>query len=95
MQAVAVIFIFQALQKPNISSAGGRRFQGVDDLATDVCELSASGGSDVYITVKKELSADASGGSDVYYKGDPAVRDKQIKRFFKHKENWSLIIQKT
>jgi hypothetical protein len=70
------IHISGIAKKLNISSAGGSDFKGYD-LATDVCELSASGGSDVYITMKKELSADASGGSDVYYKGDPAVRDKR------------------
>jgi hypothetical protein len=37
--------------------------------------LNASGGSDVYITVNKELNADASGGSDVYYKGNGTVRE--------------------
>ena len=60
----------------NIDASGGSDFKGYD-LATDVCDLSASGGSDVYITVNKELSADASGGSDVYYKGNGTVR--QIK----------------
>ena len=58
----------------DIDASGGSDFKGYD-LVTDVCDLSASGGSDVYITVNKELSADASGGSDVYYKGNGTVRE--------------------
>jgi hypothetical protein len=34
----------------------------------------SSGGSDVQITVNKELNVSASGGSDVYYKGACSVR---------------------
>jgi hypothetical protein len=37
--------------------------------------VEASGGSDVRITVNKELSANVSGGSDVYYKGNGLIRD--------------------
>jgi len=57
----------------NIDASGGSDFKGYE-LAADICDLSASGGSDVYITVNKELSADASGGSDVYYKGSGTIR---------------------
>jgi len=29
----------------------------------------------VYITINKELTAEASGGSDVFYKGDGTIRE--------------------
>jgi hypothetical protein len=58
----------------DIDASGGSDFKGYE-LAADVCNLQASGGSDVYITVNKELSADTSGGSDVFYKGNGAVRE--------------------
>jgi len=41
---------------------------------TEFCDASASGSSDIYITVNKELKATASGASDIIYYGDPAVR---------------------
>ncbi len=39
------------------------------DLVTDYCTVASSGGSDVFITVNKELTGSASGGSDIHYKG--------------------------
>jgi hypothetical protein len=57
-----------------IHASGGSDFKGYD-LVSDICNIEASGGSDVHITVNKELSADASGGSDVYYKGTGLIRD--------------------
>ena len=57
-----------------IDASGGSDFKGYD-LASDICNVEASGGSDVHITVNKELSANASGGSDVYYKGTGMIRD--------------------
>jgi hypothetical protein len=35
--------------------------------------VEASGGSDAYLTVNKQLKAHASGGSDIHYKGRGAV----------------------
>lgn len=58
----------------NIDASGGSDFKGYD-LAADLCNLQASGGSDVYITVNRELTADTSGGSDVFYKGNGMVRE--------------------
>ena len=49
-------------------------FKGYE-LAADMCNLQASGGSDVSVTINKELSADASGGSDVFYKGNGLIRE--------------------
>jgi hypothetical protein len=57
----------------NVDASGGSDFKGYE-LATDVCNLQASGGSDIYITINKELNAEASGGSDVFYKGNGIVR---------------------
>ncbi len=57
-----------------LEASGGSDFKGYD-LAVDMCELGASGGSDIYITVNKEMKADASGGSDIYYKGAGLIRE--------------------
>ena len=57
-----------------IHASGGSDFKGYD-LVSDICDVDASGGSDVHVTVNKELSANASGGSDVYYKGSGMIRD--------------------
>jgi hypothetical protein len=45
-------------------------------LTTDNCYAECSGGSDVTITVNKELEADASGGSDIHYKGSAVIKKK-------------------
>lgn len=45
------------------------------DLVADYCEASASGASDIQITVTKELTASASGASDIYYKGEGITRN--------------------
>lgn len=57
-----------------IDASGGSDFKGYE-LAADICNLHASGGSDIYVTINKELSADASGGSDVFYKGNGLIRE--------------------
>ena len=57
-----------------IDASGGSDFKGYE-LAADICNLQAGGGSDVYVTINKELSADASGGSDVFYKGNGLIRE--------------------
>ena len=62
------------VNKLDIDASGGSDFKGYG-LTTDICNLDASGGSDIYITVNKELSAEASGGSDVYYKGNGTIRE--------------------
>jgi putative autotransporter adhesin-like protein len=56
----------------DINSSGGSDFKGYD-LSSETCKISTSGGSDVYVTVTKKLTAKASGGSDVYYKGTADV----------------------
>lgn len=59
--------------KARISASGGSDVGGYG-LITDVCNVISSGGSDVYITVNKEMDANASGGSDIHYKGNATAR---------------------
>jgi hypothetical protein len=57
-----------------VEASGASDFKGFD-FATDICNVSASGASDIKITVNKELSAHASGASDVRYKGNGVIKD--------------------
>jgi hypothetical protein len=57
----------------NLESSGGGNLKGYD-LVTDNATIHSSGGSDVELTVNKELSVVSSGGSDVRYKGRGVVR---------------------
>ena len=61
------IFISGSAARLSIEAAGGSDFHGYD-LVSEKCDVSASGGSDVHITVNKELNASANGGSDVNYR---------------------------
>ena len=45
------------------------------DLQSDYADVSASGASDINITVNKELKVAASGASDVYYKGTAIIKE--------------------
>jgi hypothetical protein len=45
------------------------------DLLTDMCKITATGASNVRITVNKELNAVATGGSTIFYKGTGLIRD--------------------
>ena len=56
-----------------IDASGGSDLNGFD-LVAETCNASGSGGSDIRITVNKELVADASGGSDIHYRGNASVR---------------------
>lgn len=60
--------------KLDIEASGASKFKGFE-LATDYCSASASGASDIKITVNKELSVHASGASDIDYKGSGVIRD--------------------
>jgi hypothetical protein len=62
--------------KVNISASGGSDFSGYN-LTADYGQVEASGGSDVEITVNKELSARASGASDITYKGTAEVKESK------------------
>lgn len=57
-----------------VDANGGSDFNGFD-LTADTCSVEASGGSDVEITVNKELTARLSGASDLSYKGNGAVKN--------------------
>jgi hypothetical protein len=60
----------------SINTSGGSDFNGYG-LNADVCDVEASGGSDVEITVNKEISARASGASDVSFKGTAAIKQSK------------------
>jgi hypothetical protein len=47
------------------------------DLTVESCEASASGASDIRITVNKELKANATGASSVYYKGEGVISESR------------------
>jgi len=56
----------------SIAANSGSDFNGYN-LIADVCTAKGSSGSDIAITVNKELNAHASSGSDISYKGNPSV----------------------
>jgi hypothetical protein len=58
-----------------VKASGGSDFKG-DDLIAEYAIIDTSGGSDVTLTVNKEMAAEASGGSDVNYKGNPVIKYK-------------------
>src|SRR5580658_2605055 len=70
----ADVFVSGSAAQLNVHASGGSDFHGYD-LAVDNCQASASGGSDVYVTVNKQLDASASGGSDIHYKGNGSIRE--------------------
>lgn len=60
--------------KLKVDASGASEFSSFE-LYADVCDVQASGASEVKITVQKELYIQASGASDIYYKGDASVRE--------------------
>ena len=68
------IVISGSAKSIKIDVSGGSDFRG-SDFVVENCDIEASGGGDVSITVNKELSATASGGSDIRYKGTGLIRD--------------------
>ncbi len=58
----------------DIEASGASNFKGYE-LVTKTCNASASGASDIKITVNKALSAHASGASDVKFKGNGSLKD--------------------
>jgi hypothetical protein len=67
-------YVSGTAQTLHVHTTGGSDYHGYD-LAADNCDVEASGGSDIYLTVNKELKASAHGGSDVHYKGKGSLRD--------------------
>jgi hypothetical protein len=62
--------------KIDINLSGASNLKSYD-LLTDQCVVTASGASDIRISVKNELSAHASGASSLYYKGNPTVKESR------------------
>jgi hypothetical protein len=60
--------------KLNVEGDTGSMFKGID-LKTNNCNVTASTGAGVYITVQKELNVKANTGGYVKYKGDAGIRD--------------------
>lgn len=54
-----------------VTASGGSDVEAKQLEVTESCDITASGGSDAYITVNGDLDATASGASDVYVFGDP------------------------
>lgn len=55
-----------------ITTSSGSDFNGYD-LVSETCKADASSGSDIEITVNKELQAEASSGGDINYKGSAVI----------------------
>jgi hypothetical protein len=60
--------------KLDVDASGASDFKGFD-LVTELCNVKATGASDIKITVNKEISAEATGASDIRYKGNGVIRD--------------------
>ena len=61
-----------------INASSGSDFEGFD-LVSETCEVKASSGSDISITVNKQLDATSNSGADIRYKGNAEVkRNKSI-----------------
>jgi hypothetical protein len=68
------VYISGTAASLSVEATGGSDLHGFD-LVTDVCNVTATGGSDIKIGVNKELNVTASGGSDVYYKGTAVIHE--------------------
>jgi Putative auto-transporter adhesin, head GIN domain len=58
----------------NVDVSGSSDMKGFE-MSADYCDVSASGASDVSVTVNKELKVRASGASDVFYKGAGVIKE--------------------
>lgn len=56
-----------------ISASGASDFKGYN-FSVDNCDATASGASDIKITVNKEMNANATGASDIRMKGNGVIR---------------------
>ncbi|MBK8711930.1 MAG: DUF2807 domain-containing protein [Niastella sp.] len=63
-----------SVQEFNATCSGASDIKGME-LKTGKCTIVASGASDIYISVSKELTGKASGASSIYYKGNPVVKN--------------------
>ncbi|NDA62186.1 MAG: DUF2807 domain-containing protein [Chitinophagia bacterium] len=60
-----------------VQVSGASDFKGYD-LKSAIAEVSASGASEVHLSVEQEISVEASGASSVYYKGTPKIRNASV-----------------
>lgn len=60
----------------SIETSSGSDFNGYN-LVVEICTARGSSGSDINITVNKELKAHASSGSDIHYRGNPIVNSSR------------------
>jgi hypothetical protein len=68
------VVITGSANEVNIESSGASDIKGYG-LKAGFCNVTASGASDVQITINKELTAHASGASNIYYRGDAVIKD--------------------
>ena len=61
-----------SFDKASIEASGGSIFKDFS-LTVNTCDVEASGGSIINISINKELKADASGGSIINYKGSGVI----------------------
>jgi hypothetical protein len=60
------------VQDLDIETSSGSDFNGYG-LVSETCSAHASSGSDIEVTVNKELQAEASSGGDISYKGSASI----------------------
>lgn len=70
------ITISGSADKVDINASSGSDFNGKDFVA-EYCTVEASSGSDVDITVNKEISAKASSASDITYRGNATLKESK------------------
>jgi hypothetical protein len=70
----AVVNISGSVANLKVDGSSGSIFHGFD-LAADNCDASVSSGSNIQVTVNKELSVDASSGGNISYKGNGVIRN--------------------
>jgi Putative auto-transporter adhesin, head GIN domain len=58
----------------NVKASSGAGFNGFG-LSSNTCRADASSGSDIEISVAKEISAEASSGGGIHYKGNAVIKD--------------------
>ena len=61
-------------ERVSIEASSGSDFNGYN-LVSEMCTARCSSGSDITITVNKELKAKASSGSDIHYRGNASMVD--------------------
>ena len=61
-----------------IDASGASDFKS-KNLTVESCNAKASGASDIYVFVEKELTYRTSGASDMHYEGNPKVTDRLVR----------------